>query len=125
VFFVLDLLISILLVGLGLINVVLPSSGVDFVGGIVLSVPAAVYAISECIAFCRRKVRVERVLGFANLGIATLPALGVIAFVIGSFTQDDPRMLPPLTWRLSVGSCFAVVSGYFIASGWCRLRWTR
>jgi len=84
--------------------------------------PIAFYAFCEWLVLYRRNGSTERKLGFANLACAAFGAFGVVTNVGEALMSGDPPTFQFLFWFILVG---VAITGYLVASGWCRLRWTR
>ena len=104
------------------ISVAAPESPFQFLGGLMFAAPIAFYALCEWLVLFRRRVSTERKLGIANLACAAFATFGVVTNVGEAVMSDDPPGFQFLFWFTLIGAC---ITAYLIASGWCRLRWTR
>ena len=84
--------------------------------------PIAFYAFCEWLVLYRRRGSTERKLAIANLGCAAFAAFGLITNVGEAVMSDDPPGFQPLIWFTLIG---VAITAYLVASGLCRLRWTR
>ena len=114
--------LAVLLAISGVIGVVAPESPGQFLGGLMFTVPFAFYAWCEWLVLYRRKSSTERKLGIANLACGAFAAFGVVTNVGEALTSDDPPGFQFLFWFTLIG---VAITGYLVASGWCRLRWAR
>lgn len=106
------------------ISFVAPESPEQFLGGILFATPIAGYAFCEWLVLYRRRASTERKLGFAN---CVCGALAVFVVLVNldpgeARSRDAPADWQSLIWIVLIGGTIAL---YLVASGWCRLRWTR
>lgn len=106
------------------ISFVAPESPSQFLGGILFGAPFAFYAFCEWRVLFYRKTSTERKLGIANLAFAALVALVVVVNLDPgeARSRDAPADWQFLIWLAIIGGTTTL---YLVASGWCRLRWTR
>ena len=94
----------------------------SFFGGILGFAPLLIYSLCEWLVLYRRRVTIERKLGFANLACAAFVVFGIVTNIGEALMDESPLDFTFLFWFAIIGgSIFA----YLIACGWCRLRWTR
>ena len=84
--------------------------------------PSLIYSLCEWLVLYRRRVTIERKLGFVNLACAAFVVFGIVTNVGEALMDEIPLDITFLFW-------FAVIGGsivaYLISCGLCRLRWTR
>ncbi len=121
-FFLVNFAVAVLLFLSSVIAIATMESPGSFLGGLFCLFPVLIYGTCEWIAFYRRNVSVERMLGYANLGCAAFVAFGTVTTIGESvFDRSSGNIEIVCVAALIGGGVFA----YLVASGWCRLRWTR
>ena len=121
-FFLLNFTVAVFLFISCVIVVAVPTTPFSFLGGIVGFCPILAYGICEWLAFYRRRVSIERKLGYANLGCAAFVGFGVVTNIGEALMADAPPGFLFFFWFLLIA---CAIIAYLVASGLCRLRWTR
>lgn len=99
-----------------------PGSFFSLFAGIFCSIPFLVYSVWEWQVLYRRRVSLERKLGYANLACGAFVAFGIITNISEAIMDKAHLDFSFLLWFTMIGgSIFA----YLMTCGWCRLRWTR
>ena len=118
VFFVINFTGAILFMMMCVVAVGQAASPFSFLGGIISFPPAAAFAIAEWVAWYRRRLAVEKVLGGVCLALCALSAFGVVANVAEALQSSWPS---GFEWFVVIG---LAIASYFGICGVCRL-WRR
>lgn len=91
----------------------------SLLGGIVMVMPAGLYALAEWFAYYHDRRSLERPLGILNLCCGGIVAFATIMSVWDSLTADDP---PSLDFFIGFGFTFGMIAAYLAGSGLFRMR---
>lgn len=114
--------ISVLFFILTVIAIVTMGSPGSFFGGILCFFPLLVYSVCEWLVLYRRRVSVERKLGYANLACGAFVAFGVVTDIGEALMDEGGVDFTFLFWFMIIGG---LIMAYLVACGWFRLRCTR
>tara|TARA_R110002073_G_scaffold64719_3_gene161893 strand:- start:2468 stop:2944 length:477 start_codon:yes stop_codon:yes gene_type:complete len=91
----------------------------SFIGGFMLVLPVACYAIAEWICWYRKHHELTRPLGILNLLLAAFFVFGLVTTVGEVLMAEEPM---DLWFILIFGTGFAIIAGYLAWCGWRRVR---